>query len=398
MSLITIGGNRVHRARVSMPIRGTWIVDAEIEASTLVDGEPLELVAPGLTLKGTSYRSGFFAARGTLRMVGGAGGFGSQLRASSYRRARVRHCLEDLARESGERLSAQSDPTTLATFVERWTRPRGTAAEGLASLLELVPGAGWRTLDDGSLRVGPELWPAFTGKVQVLEDDPAAGRLVLASELADLRPGVLLDGRRVTRVDHLFEGSSVRTEVEYSVDEDRTSTARLLEAFGEVVRRIMRGVRLHARYLGSVVSQASDGSVEVKFDRDQVQGTDGIPLRLGLPGFKVKVPAGVRGAVGFEEGDAGRPAMMGFDQGSAVTEVAFDGGTRAVARVDDTITAGTLSWSSPSGGVVALSWTPPGGSPQLLCTLAATSLLATPPTGSKELVGKVTSGNPKIKA
>jgi len=400
MSLITVGGYRVHRARVSMPLRGAWVADAAVEATTLVDGERIQVTAPGLALKGASYRSGFYADLGTVRLVAGAGGLVKELRATSYRRVRLRHCLEDIARETGETLSPTCDLVLMSTFIERWTRPRGTGADGLAALLTMVPGVTWRILDDGSIWVGRESWPAFAGKFQVLEDDPAAGRLVLASETAELRPGVLIDGRRVTHVEHSFESSKVRTEVEYSVDEDRSSTERLLESFSELVRRIMQGVRLHVRYLGAVVSQAADGSVGVKFDRDAVAGTDGIPLRLGLPGFRVKVPAGVRLAVGFEEGDAARPAVVGFDQGSQVTEVAFDHGTKAVARVDDAITAGTISWASPVAGSVAVSFTPPGGAPVLLFTLsvAAGVLGVAPATGSTELVGKVTSGNTKLKA
>lgn len=385
MSLITIGGNRVHRARVSMPIRGAWQVEGAVEATTLVDGEPLQLVGPGLSLKGSSYRSGFFADLGTVRMVGGAGGLVKELRATSYRRVRFRHCLEDLARETGETLSATCDATVMATFLERWTRPRGTAAEGLAALLEMVPGTAWRVLDDGSIWVGTETWPAATLAFQVLEDDPAAGRLVLASETAALRPGVLLDGRRVTRVDHTFESSKVRTEVEYTVDEDRSSVDRLLESFTELVRRVMRSVKLHVRFLGAVVSQAADGSVGVKLDRGEVQGTDGVPIRVGLPGFTVKVPAGARAAVAFEEGDPTRPAVVGFDAGGPVTEVAFDGGTKGLARVDDTTANGHLVIvGSP---VTAITYFAPGTLPDPV-----------PPGTVIALTGKITSGSSKLKA
>lgn len=390
MSLVTLGGNRVHRARVSMPIRGVWFVEADVEATTLVDGEILELVAPGLKLKGTSYRSGFFAAHGGVRMVGGADGLSKALRANAYRRLQFHHCLEDLARETGETLSPTCDAAVMATFLERWTRPRGTGSEGLAALLELVPGTAWRTLDDGSIWVGSEPWPAFTGKFQVLEDDPAAGRLVLASEAAELRPGMLLDGRRVTRVEHAFEATSVRTEVEYTVDAERAGTTRLLDAFSTLVRRIMQGAKLHVRFLAAIVSQAADGTVAVKFDRGEVAGTDGIPIRLGLPGFKVKVPAGARAAVAFEEGDPTRPAVVGFDAGSSVTEVAFDGGTKGVARVDDSIDAGTL--------LVVISGTPPAVTAITHYAPGATLPAFAPPTFSIALTGKITSGNTKLRA
>lgn len=395
MSLATLGGDQVTRARVAMPLRGLWHVSAETVSNGLGDGLPYDFTAPGLPLKGTSYASGVFAERATIRLVAGGGGLGTELRQVSYRRVLVEHVLADLMRETGEVLAATSDAAILATHLEKFTRPRATGAIALGMLLDVVPGATWRALDNGTIWVGQETWPVVDFDHQVLEEDVAAGRLVLVSAETTLRPGVTLGGRRVTRVDHSFEPSRVRTIVEYTPNELQTGD-RLLGAIARVVMRITRGVRMHVRHVGKIVGVAeADGSVNVKLDGDAVLGNDAMPMRYGLPGWKAKVPAGTRCAMQFEEADPRRPVVVGFE-GEAVDELAFDGGTKSIARVDDTIDAGTFIRSS--AGVFVQYF--PGTTAE---AIRAAALLAyqtgTDPTATRvDLVGPIKTGNPKLKA
>lgn len=367
-----------------MPIRGLWHAEVGVDTSVLVDDATMTLRGPSLALKGTTYRGGIYAAKATVRMVAGAGGLAKVLPATSYFRVQLRHCVEDILREAGEVLSSTSEAAVLDIFIDRWTRPRGSGADALATLLDAAPKASWRALDDGTIWVGTDAWPTLDVPYQVLSEDPAAGRLVVATETPFLRPGVTLDGRRITRVDHVFDDSSVRSELDYTKDPEHGSVDRLLDSFAKVVRRVMRSVRMHARRVGTILRQESNGAVTVKLDGEELTGNDFIPLRYGLPGFKAKVPAGTRCAVHFDEGDPNKPVVSAFE-GEAVTEIAFDGGTKPVARVDDTADAGHL--------VVV-------GSPVTGITYFAPGTLPTPaPPGAViALTAKITSGNTKFKA
>lgn len=104
----------------------------------------------------------------------------------------------------------------------------------------------------------------------------------------------------------------------------------------------------------------------------------------GLPGFRAKVPAGTRCTLQYEEGDGRKPVVTSFE-GEAVDEVSFDGGTKAVARVDDTADAGHLVIvGSP---VTAITYFPPGALPT-----------PAPPGTVINLTAKITSGNMKFRA
>lgn len=154
------------------------------------------------------------------------------------------------------------------------------------------------------------------------------------------------------------------------------------------IKRLLRKLPLAKFYPGEVKSQ--DAALRVDIAPDDVAdlpatGLSGIKLALGLPGFKVKVPAATRLRLWWDSWDSSRPIAGLFDSGSPVTEIAFDNGTKAVARVDDTVDCGTLSGTAPGGGgPVTFTYTPPGGAPVVSTTVS--------------LSGKITSGNTKFKA
>ncbi len=389
MSELRLGPYRVHAARISMPVRGAWHADVDVDADVLVEGERLELVGPGFKMSGTARRAGHFAQRGAVRLYAGADGLRTELRAVSYRRVFVRQILADLARETGEAFSSSSDAATLSAFVERFTRPRGTASEALAALLDVLPaGTSWRSLDDGTIWIGMPAWPTTSLALQVLDDDPKTGVATLASEAAELRPGVVLDGRRITHVEHSFEDSAVRTEAEWTRDPEESSSSRLLDGIASVVRRITRATKFHARRVGTILSQEASGRVSVKLDGADLAGADGVLLRYGLPGFRAKVPAGTRCTLQYEEGDGRKPVVTSFE-GEAVDEVSFDGGTRAVARVDDAVGCGKLLVVTTVGVVNSVVYFAPGAT--LPDPLPAGGVMFT-------VSGVITSGNAKLRA
>lgn len=147
-----------------------------------------------------------------------------------------------------------------------------------------------------------------------------------------------------------------------------------------------------ALYAATVKSQAADGSVGITFDDPRFPPADGIPLRLGLPGVTVKVSAGARVLVGFENQDPSRPratlwevsGLLELHVDPSVVTV-FNGGTANVGRVGDTVRV-TLTAAEVAHILSAGS-----GSP---CTLDPSTILA----GGLQVTGTITSGTTKVKA
>lgn len=172
-----------------------------------------------------------------------------------------------------------------------------------------------------------------------------------------------------------------------------TDWDRLKKAFDTFINTAMRRVDFYALYPAKVIAQKNDLTLELQPEDVRFQallpGLTKVPIRLGIPGAKVTVQVGGRVLLGFEAGNQQAPVALLWDT-SVVTkleidanEVIFNGGTKKVAREDDSISAGTLTGTCPAGAVT-FTHTPPGGAP-------TAGLTAT-------LTGKVTTGANGVKA
>jgi hypothetical protein len=84
-------------------------------------------------------------------------------------------------------------------------------------------------------------------------------------------------------------------------------TDRIKSGFVAILRGILSKVDYLALYGATVVSQAADGTLELLPDDERVPGAAKVPIRHGLAGVHVKVPAGARVLMGFENGNASKP-------------------------------------------------------------------------------------------
>lgn len=400
MSLVTLNSQRVTEATVVLPMTGVWHARAALDGAGVAAGARATLKTEGLELAGVAFRPGVFRERAATQVIGGVGGMSKVVPARSYRSPTVAILLKDLERETGETLAATiTDAIKLRTF-DRWTRLEGPAAHALDLLCAEI-GATWRILEDGKLWVGVDTWTEVKFDHQLLEDSPSDRRMTIASELPLLRPGVTFNGHRVERVEHAFSASSVRTTAWYRSASAEPSGGRLWRALRSLVGLAVRELRYLGHYDATVVGQ-SGNAVELKTDSPIVPEDVLVPIKLGLPGVEVTVPNGARCTIAFANGDPKKPYVVSWEP-DALTEMRFDNGSRPIARVDDTITAGTLGWISPGAGLVVLTWTPPGGATvqlfQLSVSAGALTLtpLGAPPLTSIELTGKVTSGAAKVK-
>lgn len=205
MSLVTLNGLPVTAMRLAKPERGVWVASLEVTSDERVEGSAT-LAQGSLSLIGAMVRPGDPLA-GSVRVdvVGGVGGFASKpVQTRNHREAPAREAIAELLAELGERLSPTSSKASLGTVLPFWTRATGRGGAALSEICDAIE-ATWRVLADGSVWVGTETWPAAPTLEHVeLDRDDAAGTVLIAPETIGLWPGVVLEGRRVARVEDSF--------------------------------------------------------------------------------------------------------------------------------------------------------------------------------------------------
>lgn len=162
---------------------------------------------------------------------------------------------------------------------------------------------------------------------------------------------------------------------------------RLRASFAALVQTLTARFDYGALYAVTVKNQSANGTLGVVFDDPRFSPVDGVLVRLGLPGVAVKVEAGARGMLGFENQDPSKPRVMQWDTPHLLelhvdpsVMTVFNGGTANVGRVGDSVaaTATMATWVSAVTSYVN--------------GLAPSTLVA--PTG----FGTISSGTSKVKA
>lgn len=373
-------------ALVNLPLTGTWHADirvsppqGDVETTPAFSGT-VAIDLDGLLLTGTVLRSQMDDGVLSARVVGGKGGLSVPIVERYYRGSpTVRKIVEDILRDSKETLATDSNAGVLDTVLAVWHRVNETAGAALSRVLTTHAGS-WRVKPDGSvLVVGAETWPIVEPpSVQVPGSDSATGYFRVAwkeTTPTTVLPGITFQGQKIRHVVHELEAGKLRSELRFVEPRSVLERMTALVSKGAAYSRLLPAI---------VEKQNADGSLDVVVDNKY--GLTQVPLRLGLPGFAAKMAQGSQVLVGFAADDPRQPVAFLFPDGSSSVEVIFEGGTKKVARVDDTVDFGTLSGTAPSGGgPVTFTWTPPGG--------------GTPVVGvSINPIGKITSGAAKLKA
>lgn len=224
MALATLNGIDVVAAKISMPLSGAWHADVIVDTAAAPAGAAELVFDEGLTLVGRTVRTGAYLETSYLRMVAGADGMRKTARPRFYSGGTVGVVLTDLLATSGEVLAAAAAGAVLNARLRGWTTIAQPVGAALAVLLArgAPAGANWRMLANGTLWVGPETWPdsgLVEGTDFVLTDDiPQETRAMLGVETFRLLPGTtILDGRRVSAVDHELRDGKVRTAVMFQM-------------------------------------------------------------------------------------------------------------------------------------------------------------------------------------
>jgi len=147
----------------------------------------------------------------------------------------------------------------------------------------------------------------------------------------------------------------------------------------------------------TVVAQMGDGSLDLRLDDPKMPGLSGVPIWLGLPGVRVEVSKGARVKVGFASGDPGKPFAGLWATDAAFVRIVVGGGSKAVARVDDSTDSGTLvirTVTQPAP-LCTLEWKPPGQEVPIILGVIGILVVA-PSVVELPLKGVITSGLEKL--
>ena len=397
----SVNGQRLTAVRLVVPNVGPWHAECDFEVAPELDGA-VKLKLGALELSGTITEGGTFGLQRKVRIVAGAGGWGSSVPAKDYHNdagIKARNVAEDAAREVGERLG------TFLPAAERirsdYVRQSGPAAQ---ALVDVLGGVAWWVDYEGATNAGPRPAVAVDPKgYEVLAYDPRERVVTLAVDnLGAVRIGSILEER-------LDVPQTVR-ELEITVrDEVRVFAwcggselgpgrlAGLLQAITETTTRR----RLFGKYRYRVVRMRGD-RVELQAYTSRPGLPDVLPVSMwpGVAGAHAELAAGAGVLVEFIEGDRAQPMVTGFigkdGQGFVPESLTLCGSAQRVARQGDLVQSGgpgcsvvfTGAGAPPNNAVVV-------GLPYLVSFSAdpsAVGPLAAP------LYGAISTGSPKVKA
>lgn len=223
MSLVTLGppgapGAAVTGGRVILPRIGAWTADLTVDSTEALEGRVALQLGEAAALVGTVVpgRAELYEGMFRTRVVGGAGGLGTLADPLHYTQPAFRTVLERLASDAGEAVSATADAAVLGEVLRRWTvLGDQTAGRAIQLLVARAAPAGtaWRVLDDGTIWVGAETWPESDAAAVVVAETPEDATLELGLEQPLVRPGTVLDGRRVDCSEIVIGGGSIRATI-----------------------------------------------------------------------------------------------------------------------------------------------------------------------------------------
>jgi hypothetical protein len=314
---------------------GAWHADFATDDESPLTGKVSfkidELVFSGTVLPG---KTGLDGSRARCHIVGGNGGLSTVIPGTSYTNAggvKTSAVLRDILHACHEDLSDLSDGDILDLSLPRWHVSSGPASEALTDLANSV-GASWRTLRDGSVWFGVELWPEVVPDHQVLDEDWSSGAVTMAPETPDMVPGVVYRGQRVEHVIHQLD-EKLRTEVR--TDHPRAALDRYMA--GQ-----RRGVDYSREWPCRVVTQNPDYTLQLLPDDEAMKaaGLDQVPIRYGMPGMRAKIKPGARCHLAFAAGDPKRPFAHNweFDEDTVeFVDFVASGRASGMARIGDSV-------------------------------------------------------------
>ncbi len=210
----TLAGVPLVSLSLTIPASGIWHADAVLSSDVAPTSQ-----RPTLSLYGTAYvcavvRQTDWAGKRMVRLVGGAGGWRTELGPHQYASplgVPASVVIQDAASAVGERPVLMTSNPTLGPG---WARITGPASRVLQQIFH----GAWYMTADGVVHTGDRLGGAIGSAFQVMMVDGETGRVLVATESPnDWLPGATFTSASasgtVNRVRHVVDGDTLRTEV-----------------------------------------------------------------------------------------------------------------------------------------------------------------------------------------
>ena len=392
----------VKEADLLQPQVGNWSINiAEMAGDDAVLSDSTGAVTvqwSGSTLQGHVERAA--PDRGIWQglIVGGKGGLNKAVTAQHYYQTPAMNIVKATLELVGETLA--TDSTGLNTVIN-YPRRAVSASRCLDELCDVL-GLIWRVKLDGTVWLGTYTWPTakatFVYQRSSNENDaklmPDVGQPLLepgttivldssASATAEEKSAQKIGVAMYTISDSLSKAQVwfVDPLADSQID-DQLAPDRMHAGVAALSLQALRGVDWYRSFQGQVVTQRSDGTLDVILDAvkgiGELPAIRGVTVSVPVGGAVRTVRANERCTVIFEAGDFRRPRAVGFESATS--------GGNAVGRVGDSVDMGQWQVVITTGYISAVTWTPPGGGTPITLSVAPAAL-----------TGKISSGSPDLK-
>ena len=312
MSVASIGSDFCGSVRLYIPQHGAWYADVVMLGAVDLAGSAT-LTIGSLSCVGTVTEVGTRGEQTFARIVGGAGAWGTQLRAKAYHNdagVKAKLIAEDAARECGETLETITDQTRVGDYYVRRMGPASRA-------LEAAFGTSWHVGMDGVTRIGerPEHTPE--DDVYTVVDVQPADRVVTLAmdDVAAVRIGSVLSAG-------LDESLTIR-EIEIRVDAESAVVVAWCGGDDSTTDRISTALRtLHQREAARTlwglwryrVSEMDGDRVKLQAISAAAGLPDVLPVDMypGLAGAHATLTPGAEVLVSFVEGSPTLPVIVQY--------------------------------------------------------------------------------------
>jgi hypothetical protein len=308
MTTVLLERQRVVGAVIRVPAQGPWYADVDLEEAPDLTGR-VTLAVGSVNFVGTIDErfAGTFALQRRVRIVAGAGAWGSILARRGYHSdggVRAQNVANDAARDAGENLIAFEGAREV--LGNDFVRAAGAASVTLEHAAGGVP---WWVDYDGNTRVGehPSTSPAADA-YEVLEFDPRSRVATLAVEdVGAVRIGATLserlDSPLVVRELEILVGEVIRVNAWCGPADAR---GRLLDAFRAIIRKESAG-RIVGTWRYRVARMTSDST---RYELQAVRGDAGLPDVIPCSAWP-----GIAGSHSIFDDTAGAEVLVEFIEG-----------------------------------------------------------------------------------
>lgn len=318
----TCNGLNLLACSIQEPRIGVWSAVIDVDTDDTLTGK-VTLQIDGVSWVGTIIKGDHHAGRFHAQIAGGAGKLATVLDAKYYLNMSLQVVLGDLMLGTGETLASTTYDGIRSHTVARWARPQGKASAALRQVADEMVLA-WRVLRDGTVWLGIEDWQDVLPKFDEIDKSPGRDSLLIAPEAPSVLPGATFLTRKVSRVTTTIQGQAgLRQEILFEGASGGSRVSEDIAAF--VDQQVSNRIDYSRLYPCRVLKQSTDGTLELLPDSEKLRGNGltRVPIRHGIPGLHVNVPAGGKVLLFFESGDPKLPACALWPDGSSVQSMSI---------------------------------------------------------------------------